>query len=247
MHGSQASVANLVTGLGQQLGSVKGIQVVICPPMLYLSQVKTLLAGADIMLGAQDVCAQEQQEGAYTGEVSAAMLADIGCRFVLVGHSERRDYQHESSELVAQKFIQVQKAGLTPVLCMGESLDQREAEQTFTVLREQLMTVVERAGIAAFANAVLAYEPIWAIGTGKTASPAQAQEVHAWLRGQISELDEVIAARLRILYGGSVKAANAAELFAKPDIDGALVGGASLKADEFAAICRAAAHNSGQA
>jgi triosephosphate isomerase len=189
-------------------------------------------------LGGQDVCAEEP--GAHTGEVAAPMLADVGCRYVIVGHSERRAMYGEDDALVARKFAAAVRHGLVPVLCVGETLDEREKEATRAVILRQLDAVLASASVAPFAKAVIAYEPVWAIGTGRTATPAQAQEVHALIRGRIAEKDATIAASLRVLYGGSVKAANAAELFAMPDVDGGLIGGASLKPDEFAGICAAA-------
>jgi triosephosphate isomerase len=197
-----------------------------------------LLKGSGVALGAQSVCAEAQ--GAFTGEVSAAMLKDVGCRYVLVGHSERRQLYGESDELVARKFVAAQSQGLVPVLCVGETLEEREAGQTLAVISRQMDAVLTVSGVAALGQAVVAYEPVWAIGTGRTATPEQAQEVHATIRSKIAGVDATIGGLVRILYGGSVKASNARELFAMPDIDGGLVGGASLKADEFARICAGA-------
>jgi triosephosphate isomerase len=191
-----------------------------------------------LAIGAQDV--SEHAQGAFTGEVAASMLRDIGATHVLVGHSERRQYHGESSACVAAKFAQAQAAGLIPVLCVGETLEQRDAGATEAVVGEQLDAVVQHSGIAALATAVMAYEPVWAIGTGRTATPAQAQAVHAFIRDKLAAVDATIASSLRILYGGSVKPANAAELFAQADIDGGLIGGASLVAEDFLAICAAA-------
>jgi triosephosphate isomerase len=205
---------------------------------VHLTDARRQLDGSPIGLGAQDVCAEEP--GAHTGEVSAGMLADAGCRYVIVGHSERRALYGEGDGLVARKFLAAGRHALVPVLCVGESLAERERDATQSVILRQLDAVLEAAGAPAFAGAVVAYEPVWAIGTGLTATPAQAQEVHALIRGRIAENDATIAASLRVLYGGSVKAANAAELFAMPDVDGGLIGGASLKAEEFASICAAA-------
>jgi triosephosphate isomerase len=196
-------------------------------------------AAKGLQFGSQDMDVNEQ--GAYTGEVSGRMLHDIGCRYALVGHSERREYHHESSERVAEKFSAARKAGLTPILCVGETLHQREAGQTEWAIQRQLEPVFAHAGDDAFEGAILAYEPVWAIGTGRTASPAQAQEVHAFLRGELRARNARIADSLPILYGGSVKPANAAELFAQPDVDGGLIGGASLVARDFLAIAQAAA------
>jgi triosephosphate isomerase len=197
-----------------------------------------LLKDSGVALGAQSVCAEAQ--GAFTGEVSAAMLKDVGCRYVLVGHSERRQLFGESDALVARKFMAAQGQGLVPVLCVGETLEERESDQTGAVVTRQIEAVLAVAGVHSLAKAVIAYEPIWAIGTGRTASPEQAQEVHAMIRSKVAERDGTIGGSVRILYGGSVKASNAQELFAMPDIDGGLVGGASLKADEFARICAGA-------
>jgi len=191
-----------------------------------------------VALGAQSLCAEAQ--GAFTGEVSGTMLRDVGCRYVLVGHSERRQLFGEHDALVARKFMAAQAHGLTPVLCVGETLEEREAGRTGDVVSRQLEAVLAVSGIAAFDRAVVAYEPVWAIGTGRNATPEQAQDVHASIRGQLSALDAIIGGSVRILYGGSVKASNARELFAMADIDGGLVGGASLKAEEFAQICAAA-------
>lgn len=237
MHGSRAENTALLDAVLLQLDAAK-VDVLVCPPFAYLAEVAAKLAGTPITVGAQSVCAEAI--GAFTGEVSASMLQDIGCRYALVGHSERRSLFHEDSALVARKFIAAQSQGLLPVLCVGETLEQREAGQTFAVIAEQLDAVVNAAGIAAFAQAVVAYEPVWAIGTGRNATPEQAQEVHAYIRQSVAARDANIASGLRILYGGSVKGANAAELFAMADVDGGLVGGASLKADEFLKICAAA-------
>jgi triosephosphate isomerase len=197
-----------------------------------------LLKDSDVALGAQSLCAEAI--GAFTGEVSAAMLKDVGCSYVLVGHSERRQIYAEGDALVARKFVAAQSQGLVPVLCVGETLEEREGERTAQVVARQLDAVLAVCGVGAFRSAVIAYEPVWAIGTGRNASPDQAQEVHAMIRGKVAALDATIGGSVRILYGGSVKASNARELFAMPDIDGGLVGGASLKADEFARICAAA-------
>ena len=212
--------------------------VLVCAPFPYLGQVQSLLAGSKVAWGAQTL--SEYAEGAYTGEVSAAMLGDFGCRYVLVGHSERRSLFGESDAAVAEKFAAAQAAAILPVLCLGETLAEREAGQTLAVVGRQLAAVVERVGIAAMRSALIAYEPVWAIGTGVTASPAQAQEVHAAIRARLAGLDASVADGMRILYGGSVKPASAGELFAQADIDGGLIGGAALVADDFLAICRAA-------
>jgi len=237
MHGSRAEAAKLLDEL-MQMDSAVSAEVAVCPPFVYLTDAVRRLAESSIVVGAQNVCAEPI--GAFTGEVSAAMLKDAGCRYVIVGHSERRALFHEDDQLVARKFVAVQSQKLTPILCVGETLEERERNLTEKVIARQLDAVLDVAGIAAFADAVIAYEPVWAIGTGKTATPEQAQAVHAFIRGRITGRDAKIAGELRILYGGSVKAANARELFQMPDIDGGLVGGASLKSEEFSRICAAA-------
>jgi len=236
MNGSKASVQELVSGIVAGIDAAKG-QTLVCPPYVYLAQVADMVAGSAVKLGAQDVSIEAS--GAFTGEVSAAMLKDMGCDYVIVGHSERRAIHGESSELVAQKFVAAQKEGLIPVLCVGETLDEREAGTTVQVVKEQFEAVLDLAGIDAFKNAVLAYEPVWAIGTGKTATSDQAQEVHAALRAIAAGRDAEVAAGLQILYGGSCKPSNASELFACEDIDGGLIGGASLQSEDFLGICSA--------
>ena len=236
MHGSLAENAALLSALKPALA---GIEAVVCVPFPYLAQAQAELTGSSIAWGAQNV--SEQAKGAFTGEVSASMLLDFGCTYVIVGHSERRSLYGESDALVARKYVAAQAAGLTPILCVGESLAERELGVTEAVVSRQLDAVIDAAGVASLAKAVIAYEPVWAIGTGKTASPEQAQAVHAFIRGRVAALDASVADQLVIQYGGSVKAANAAELMVQPDIDGGLIGGASLVADEFVAICRAAA------
>ena len=237
MNGTKSSVTTLLQGLKQGLQPGQ-VNVLVCAPFPYLSQVADELSGTFIQWGAQN--ASEHASGAYTGEVSVAMLKEFGCSHVILGHSERRALYGEHNELIADKFCSAQQGGLIPVLCVGETLEQREAGETEAVVEEQLMAVVNKAGITALSNAVLAYEPVWAIGTGRTASPEQAQEVHAFLRQRLAQIDAGVADGLSILYGGSVKASNAAELFACSDIDGGLIGGASLVAEEFIAICQAA-------
>lgn len=238
MNGTRATNTALIEALGQGLPDELAAQVLVHPPAVYLAEVGRALSGSGIGLGAQDVCAEDP--GAYTGELAAAMLRDVGCSHVIVGHSERRSLFHEDDALVARKFLAAQAAGLVPVLCVGETLEEREGAATEAVVSRQLRAVLEVAGVAAFGDAVVAYEPVWAIGTGRTATPDQAQEVHAFLRSLIADEDATIAGSLRLLYGGSVKAANAAELFAMQDVDGGLVGGASLEAEAFIDICRAA-------
>jgi triosephosphate isomerase (TIM) len=238
MHGSRADNASLVRDLLDALRPEWSADVLLCPPYVYLWETGRLIKDSDVTLGAQNLCAETQ--GAFTGEVSAAMLRDVGCRYVLVGHSERRQIFGETDSLVARKFVAAQSHRLVPVLCVGETLDERESGRTHEVVSRQIDAVLGVSGIAALGSAVVAYEPVWAIGTGRNASPEQAQEVHGMIRRKLGTLDATIAASARILYGGSVKASNARDLFSMPDIDGGLVGGASLKADEFARICAAA-------
>ena len=238
MHGSVASVTELLAGLKVELVDFDQASVAVCPPYVFIPQIANSLQGSAIAWGSQNL--SEQPEGAFTGEISASMLAEFNCQYAIVGHSERRTLYADSDDVVAAKFIAAQASGITPILCVGESLEQRENGETLAWVEQQLNAVVTAAGIDAFANAVIAYEPIWAIGTGKTATPEQAQEVHAHIRRVIAANNQVVADKIQILYGGSVKADNAAELFANDDIDGALVGGASLKANDFAAICKAA-------
>jgi triosephosphate isomerase len=238
MHGSRADGAALVRSLLDLLPAHGAAEIMVCPPFVYLNETARLLKDSDVALGAQTLCAEAQ--GAFTGEISGAMLRDVGCRYVLVGHSERRQLYGEHDALVARKFVAAQASGLVPVLCVGETLEEREGGRTTDVVSRQLDAVLTVSGAAAIAQAVIAYEPVWAIGTGRNATPEQAQDVNAMIRGRVAALDAKIAASVRILYGGSVKASNARELFAMADIDGGLVGGASLKADEFAQICAAA-------
>ncbi len=237
LHGSRAFATGLVDELVAAL-PLPGVDVVILPPMPYLGELIEDFEGVELGFGAQDVSANER--GAFTGEVAASMLADVGAKYSLCGHSERRQYYHESNGLVARKFRATKNAGLVPILCVGENLQQREAGQTESVIGAQLGAALELCGVAAFEHAIVAYEPSWAIGTGHTATPRQAQDVHAFIRGQIAAKDARIASSLPILYGGSVKPDNAAALFAQPDIDGGLIGGASLVAADFLAIARAA-------
>ena len=237
LHGSRAFATELVSAIAA--GSpAPGVDVVVMPPLPYIGELIDASEGQHVLFGAQDVSANEK--GAYTGEVSAAMLVDIGARYGLVGHSERRQYHAETDALVARKFLAAKHAGLVPVLCVGESLHEREAGQTEYRIETQLAAVFELCGPMAFSGAVVAYEPVWAIGTGRTASPAQAQAVHAFIRGEVAARDATIAGSLPILYGGSCKPDNAAELFAQPDVDGGLIGGASLVAADFLAIVAAA-------
>ena len=237
MHGGLQQNAELLERIKAGVSGL-ACEVAVCPPYPYLGQVQSNLAGSALAWGAQSV--SEHPSGAFTGEVAASMLLEFGCRYVLVGHSERRALYGETDLVVAAKFDAAQKAGLLPVLCVGETLAEREAGLTATVIARQLSAVLDRSGVAAMASAVVAYEPVWAIGTGVTASPSQAQEVHAAIRAQIAAQDREVANGLRILYGGSVKPQNALELFGQVDIDGGLIGGAALVADDFLAICLAA-------
>jgi triosephosphate isomerase (TIM) len=237
MHGALAQNSELLGALRSGMAGLTQVDCAVCVPFPYLAQTQQALSGSAVKWGAQDV--HQLDKGAYTGEVSAAMLRDFACAYVIVGHSERRAIYGESSRLVAEKFIAAQQAALTPILCVGETLEQRESNVTEAVVAEQLDAVIQLAGVQALKNAVVAYEPVWAIGTGKTATSAQAQAVHAFIRQRVATQDSQVASGLCILYGGSVKANNAVELFAMPDIDGGLIGGASLVADEFLAICKA--------
>ena len=238
MNGNLASNQTLLKALIPLLKQLSSVGCAVCVPYPYLAQTEQVLRGNGIPWGAQDVC--EFEHGAYTGGVSAGMLADFGCRYVIVGHSERRSLFGDTDKAVAAKFAAVLKAGLTPIVCVGETLDEREGGVMEKVIARQVDAVIAQSGVAALAQAVLAYEPVWAIGTGKTASPDEAQAVHAFIRGRIADQDMKVADSLLMLYGGSVKANNAQQLFSMPDIDGGLIGGASLVAEEFAAICKAA-------
>jgi triosephosphate isomerase len=239
MHGSRSANEALLAELEQRQNPEWQVDIVVFPPYVYLAEAARMLEESGITVGAQDLCAEPV--GAFTGQVAASMLKDVGCRYVIVGHSERRRLYHEDDVLVARKFGAALQGGLTPVLCVGETLEEREAHRTESVVARQLEAVTAMNGVSSLSNAIVAYEPVWAIGTGRTASPQQAQAVHAYLRSRIDAQDAKMARRLRILYGGSVKASNAAELFSMPDVDGGLVGGASLSADEFLEICAAAA------
>lgn len=238
MHGSSEQIQNLLKLIIEGVAGLNQAEIGICPPYPYLTLVKQLCHDTGIKVGAQNV--SQHDGGAYTGEVAAPMLADLGMDYVIVGHSERREVYGETDGLVAEKFIATQRSGLVPILCVGESLTERENGETEAIVLRQLDAVLEQAGHEAFANAVIAYEPVWAIGTGKTATPEQAQEVHKLLRDRIAQSSKEISAAIRILYGGSVKETNAETLFAQTDIDGGLVGGASLQAEQFIAICASA-------
>ncbi|HQY36382.1 MAG TPA: triose-phosphate isomerase [Pseudomonadota bacterium] len=236
MHGTRASARELVAAI--VAAPIAAVDLAVMPPYPLLPALVAEFGAGALAFGGQDVSAHAQ--GAYTGEVSAAMLVECGCRYAIVGHSERRQYHAEDNELVAAKFAAAQAEGLVPILCVGETLAERDGDRTEDVVGTQLAAVVARCGPAAFASAVLAYEPVWAIGTGRTATAGQAQAVHRYLRGKLAERDARIAGSLRILYGGSVKPGNALELFSQPDVDGGLIGGASLVAADFLAIAAAA-------
>lgn len=233
MHGSLKRVDELLEGIK----ALAGLDAVVCPPYLYIEKCLVQLAGTSIAVGAQNVSAYEQ--GAYTGEIAATMLKDLGCEYAIIGHSERRSLFAETDAVVVEKFIAARRAGLKPIVCVGESLDLRQAGKANKFVAGQLRALIDGVGIEALADSVIAYEPIWAIGTGETATAEQAQDMHANLRAVIAESDLTVASAVQILYGGSVNAANAAALFAKEDIDGALVGGASLSAEDFGVIGRA--------
>ena len=237
MNGDKAGSAQLLDGIIAGMGDVKQTEVAVCPPFVLIPLAAEKLSGSNIAYGGQDLNVNES--GAFTGEISGPMLKDFGCHYVIVGHSERRTYYGESDEIVADKFGAAQAHGLVPILCIGETLEEREADQTEAVVDRQLQAVLDKHGIAAMRNAVIAYEPVWAIGTGKTATPEQAQDVHAFIRSKLAEADKSVADDCRILYGGSMKPDNAHELRKQPDIDGGLIGGASLKAEDFLGICTA--------
>lgn len=234
MNGSRQSNAALLAEFTQLWAGEHKSEVVICAPYIYIDQVANTLCDSAIIVGAQDL--SQYEVGAYTGEVSAQMLRDNGCGYAIVGHSERRNYFQESNDLIVEKFIQAQKAGLIPIFCVGESLERREAGEALIAIGLQLQSIIDVVGQAAFRQAVVAYEPIWAVGTGRIATPEQVEEVHGFIRAQFGE----VGSGLRILYGGSVKPENAAQTFALDDVDGALIGGASLQAKDFYAICQAA-------
>lgn len=236
MNGSSESIRDLIDGLLSGLDTKA--EVLVCPPSVYVQQVRDLIAGSIVKVGLQN--ASHELSGAFTGEISPLMVKDLGCEYVLIGHSERRSIYGETDEDVAAKFCALVDQGVVPVLCVGETLEERESGDTMKVVAHQIETVLRAAGPERLANFVIAYEPVWAIGTGLTASPEQAQEVHAAIRELMAKHDEAMANRTRVLYGGSMKAANAVELMAQPDVDGGLVGGASLVAADFKAICHAA-------
>lgn len=238
MNGSRDSINDLLDGILAGMGSVEKAEVVVCAPYVYLSQVADKLSGSAVAWGSQNI--NDNESGAFTGEISASMLKDFGCKYAIVGHSERRAIYGETDEDVSKRFMAAQAAGFIPIFCVGELLEEREAGTTNEVVARQLDAVINEAGIAAIGNSVIAYEPVWAIGTGKVATPDQAQEVHAMIRSKLADLDADVAAKVQILYGGSMKPDNAKELIGMEDIDGGLIGGASLKAEDFLGICTAA-------
>lgn len=238
LNGSKQSISQLLEGILGAVQDVKKAEVVVCPPAVYLQQVTDLLKDSPVQWGAQNV--SEHPSGAYTGEVAAPMLVEFGCKYTIIGHSERRSIFGETDEQIVQKFVALKNAGIIPILCVGELLEERETGKTEEVVGRQIDAVLNVAGIEQFENAVIAYEPVWAIGTGMTATPAQAQDVHAFIRQRLAEKDSKIADGVQILYGGSVKPDNAEELFSQADIDGGLIGGASLDAAGFLSICCAA-------
>ena len=238
MNGSRASSAQLARDVLQRLPANAEVEVGVCPPAIFIPEVSQILEGTRVRIGAQNIADQDQ--GAYTGEISPAMLGEFGCTLAIVGHSERRAVYGETDALVAARYAKAVAQGITPILCIGETLEEREAGRTFLVIDTQLDAVLERSGVESLAKAVIAYEPVWAIGTGLTASTEQAQEAHAYIRSKIARLNAEVAGGLQILYGGSVKADNAKALFGQADVDGGLIGGASLDAESFMAICLAA-------
>ena len=238
MNGSLASVRELLAGLKAGIGDVKVAEVAVCPPAVFIPEAQAQLHGTPIAWGGQDLSVHEA--GAYTGEIAGSMLTDFGCKYVIIGHSERRTYHGETDALVAEKFTAARKAGLVPLFCIGETQEERESGVTEEVVARQIDAVIDHCGVDMLGEGVIAYEPVWAIGTGLTATPEQAQDVHAFIRGRVAQSSAGVADKLRILYGGSMKPDNAAELLAKPDIDGGLIGGASLKAEDFLGICTAA-------
>ena len=238
MNGSRTESTALLDGIKNGVSAASRAEVAVCPPYILIPLAAERLAGSAVAWGGQNLSVHKS--GAHTGEISGPMLRDYACTYAIVGHSERRTLYGETDALVAEKYGAAQAAGLIPILCIGETLQEREANQTEAVCARQLDAVLGKHGIGSFRNAVIAYEPVWAIGTGKTATPQQAQDVHRFIRGRLADKDKSVADGLRILYGGSMKGSNAKELLAQPDIDGGLIGGASLQAEEFLTICRAA-------
>lgn len=235
MNGNLQSAIELVEGI--KAGDAGKAELAICPPAVYLMKIGGMLADSDIALGAQNV--GDREAGAFTGEIAAQMLLECGCRYAIVGHSERRALYAESDQLVAARFAMALQAGIKPILCVGETLQERESGVTEAVVARQLDAALELNGVDSFAQAVIAYEPVWAIGTGQVATPGQAQTVHAFIRDRLAQQDSGVAQRVQILYGGSMNPANAAELLSQTDIDGGLIGGAALKARDFLAIAQA--------
>jgi len=238
MNGTQATTVELCKGIVDGMAALGEVEVLVCPPAILISSAADALANSDVQIGGQDLDINEG--GAFTGQTSAAMLLDAGCKYVIVGHSERRQFYGDTDALVAEKTQVALDAGLTPIVCLGESQAEREGGITEDVVGAQLKAVLDKVGIAVFSTAVIAYEPVWAIGTGLTASPEQAQDVHAFIRGMLADKDQSVADQCRILYGGSMKPENAVELISKPDIDGGLIGGAALASEDFLGICSAA-------
>ncbi len=238
MNGSLAGAKELLEGIKAGMAEVGKAEVAVCPPFVYLAETQANLRGTSVVWGGQDVSVHAS--GAYTGEIAGPMLTDFGCKYVIIGHSERRTYHGESDALVAEKYQAAMNAGLVPIFCVGETLEEREQGVTEEVVGRQVDAVIDRCGVDALGKGVIAYEPVWAIGTGMTATPEQAQDVHAFIRGRVTAHSAAVAVGVRILYGGSMKPGNAGELLAKPDIDGGLIGGASLKAGDFLGICTAA-------
>ena len=238
MNGSRESVKTLLDGIKQGIAAVECAEVAVCAPYVYLADVQAQLQGTPLVWGAQNLSTEDS--GAFTGEISTSMLLDFACKYVIVGHSERRSLYGEDDALVARKYAVARAAGLKPIFCIGETLEEREGGITESVVARQLDAVIELEGVAALTDGVIAYEPVWAIGTGKTASPEQAQQVHQFIRQRIAESDGAVAEKVQILYGGSMNASNAVDLLSQADIDGGLIGGASLKSEDFLTICRAA-------
>ena len=238
MNGTRESIKNLLDGIKAGAAEVTSAEMAVCCPAVYISDVTNQLEDTSISYGGQDISTHES--GAYTGEIAGGMWNDFGCKYVIIGHSERRTYHNESDDLVAEKFEAARQAGFTPILCIGETLEEREKGVTNDVCARQVNAVIAKSGVEALADAVIAYEPVWAIGTGKTATPEMAQETHAAIRQLIADQNAGVAAKVRIQYGGSMNAGNAADLLAMEDIDGGLIGGASLKAEDFLTICKAA-------
>lgn len=238
MNGSRSSIKELLEGIKAGMGDVNAAEVAVCSPHIFLGDVQAQLDGSAITWGGQDISVQES--GAYTGETAGSMLAEYGCKYAIIGHSERRTYHGETDQVVAEKFTASRKAGLVPIFCIGETLEERETGVTEEVIARQLDAVIEHCGVEMLGEGVIAYEPVWAIGTGKTASPEQAQEVHAFIRSRIAASNADVAAKIQILYGGSMNPGNAKELIGQADIDGGLIGGASLKPADFLAVATAA-------